>query len=159
MTRQSQRPHRNNGQRPKRCNRPGRVIFAPAYILQSKKKVDEYPADGWTENEAGPDNYGAAWERTLLNRISKYRRSYFFWAEDFGLPTTNNPSERGLRGVKSHMKISDQFESEAAAGNYALIRTYIETCRRNGINGIEASDCLCAGNPYAVEEIFSASPS
>ena len=137
----------------------GESSFDPSYILQFNKKVDEYLADGWTENEADPDNYGAAWERTLLNRISKYRRPYFLWVEDFSLPTTNNLSERGLRGVKSHMKISGQFESEAAADNHALIRTYIETCRRNGINEIKALERLCAGNPYTVEEIFSASPS
>ena len=52
------------------------------------------------------------------------------WLEDFSLPTTNNLSERGLRGIKSHMKISGQFESEKAADNHALIRSYIETCRR-----------------------------
>ena len=94
----------------------------------------------------------------MLKRIAKYRRNYFLWVEDFSLPTTNNLSERGLRGVKSHMKISGQFESEAAADNHALNRTYIETCRRNGINEIDALQRLCEGNPYTVAEIFSASP-
>ena len=56
--------------------------------------------------------------------------------------------------VKSHMKISGQFESEAAADNHALIRTYIETCRRNGINEIDALKLLCDGNPYTVGEVF-----
>ena len=56
------------------------------------------------------------------------------------------------------MKISGQFESEAAADNHALNRTYIETCRRNGINEIDALQRLCEGNPYTVAEIFSASP-
>ena len=121
------------------------------------EKLDQCLADGWSENEADPDNYGASWERTLLNRIAKFRRPYFLWVEDFSLPTTNNLSERGLRGVKSHMKISGQFESEAAADNHALIKTYIETCRRNGINEIHALERLCAGNPYTVDEIFSSS--
>lgn len=128
--------------------------FDQAYVLQFHAKVDKCLADGWSENKADPDNYGAAWERTLLNRIAKYRRPYFLWVEDFSLPTTNNLSERGLRGIKSHMKISGQFESEAAADNHALIRTYIETCRRNGINEIDALKRLCAGNPYTVDEVF-----
>lgn len=132
--------------------------FDESYISQFYKKVDEYLANGWSENEADPNNYGAAWERTLLNRIATYRRPYFLWVEDFSLPTTNNLSERGLRGVKSHMKISGQFESEAAADNHALIRTYIETCRRNHINEIDALKRLCTGNPYTVEEVFSSSP-
>lgn len=136
----------------------GEGSFEQSCIEQFHKKVDEYLSDGWKENEADPNNYGASFERTLLNRIEKYRRNYFLWVEDFSLPTTNNLSERGLRGVKSRMKISGQFESEAAADNHALIRTYIETCRRNGINEIEALGRLCAGSPYSVDEIFS-SPS
>lgn len=38
---------------------------------------------------------------------------------------------------------------------YALIRTYIETCRRNGINEYQALVRLCDDNPYTVNEIFS----
>lgn len=135
----------------------GEDSFEQSYIERFHQKVNECLSDGWKENAADPDNYGAAWERTLLNRIEKYRCNYFLWVEDFSLPTTNNLSERGLRGVKSHMKISGQFESEAAADNHALIRTYIETCRRNSINEIVALQRLCSGNPYTVAEIFSAS--
>jgi hypothetical protein len=53
------------------------------------------------------------------------------------------------------MKIFGQFESEVVADNHAIIRTYIETCRRNGINEIDELKRLCAGNPYAVDEIFT----
>lgn len=137
----------------------GDESFNDSCVREFHKKVDEYLAEGWKENEADPNNYGASFEQTLLNRIAKYRRNYFLWVEDFSLPTTNNLSERGLRGVKSHMKISGQFESEAAADNHALIRTYIETCRRNSINEIDALERLCAGKPYTVAEIFSPSPS
>lgn len=110
---------------------------------------------GWKENLKDPSNYGAHFEETLLKRIEEYRRNYFLWLEDFTLPTTNNLSERGLRGIKSHMKISGQFESEKAAQNFARIKTYIETCRRNRINEILALQRLCEGNPYTVEEIFT----
>ena len=133
------------------------IRFDAEYIKQFHQKIDEYLSDGWKENEKEPDTYGAPFERTLLTRIAEYRRNYFMWVEDFSLPSTNNLSERGLRGVKSHMKISGQFESEATADNHALIRTYIETCRRNGINEIDALQRLCSGNPYSVEEIFSLS--
>ena len=135
----------------------GEESFNEAYVKEFHRKLDEYIENGRKENEADPGNYGASFEQTLLNRITKYRRNYFLWVEDFSLPTTNNLSERGLRGVKSHMKISGQFESEAAADNHALIRTYIETCRRNGINEIDALQRLCEGNPYTVADIFPAS--
>ena len=136
----------------------GEGSFSEAYINEFYRKIDEYLENGRAENEADSNNYGASFEKTLLNRIAKYRRNYFLWVEDFSLPTTNNLSERGLRGVKSHMKISGQFESETAADNHALNRTYIETCRRNGINEIDALKRLCEGKPYTVAEIFSTSP-
>lgn len=134
----------------------GEGAFSEAYVNEFHRKVDECLETGWKENKADPDNYGGTFERALLNRIAKYRRNYFLWVEDFSLPTTNNLSERGLRGIKSHMKISGQFESVAAADNHALNRTYIETCRRNGINEIDALQRLCEGKPYTVSEIFSA---
>ncbi|SDB67723.1 hypothetical protein SAMN02910263_04011, partial [Butyrivibrio sp. INlla16] len=81
--------------------------------------------------------------------------NFFAWIYDFSIPTTNNLSERSLRGIKTKMKVSGQFASTDTADNYALIRTYIETCRRNGINEIEALSRLCNGKPYTVEEIFS----
>lgn len=133
----------------------GDTSFDTAYIKVFHQKLDACLEDGWKQNKMDPDNYGSSFERTLLRRIDKYRKNYFLWVEDFSLPTTNNLSERGLRGVKARMKISGQFESEAAADHHALIRTYIETCRRNRINEITALQRLCSGNPYSVSEIFS----
>ena len=52
------------------------------------------------------------------------------------------------------MKISGQFQSEESAKHYAAIKSYIETCYRNGINETEALIRLCEGNPYTVKEIF-----
>ena len=93
-------------------------------------------------------------ERALVERIKNFRENYFAWVYDFTLPTTNNLSERALRGIKSKMKISGQFSSVETAEFYADIRTYIDTCRRNGINEMEALTRLCNGTPYTVQEIF-----
>ena len=55
-------------------------------------------------------------------------------------------------------KLSDYIsEAEKTANYYALIRSYIETCRRNGINEYDALVRLCDDNPYTVDEIFSQS--
>lgn len=128
--------------------------FDSDYINKFNKELDNCLEKGWQENARDPDNYGSRFEKTLLERIAKYRDNYFSWVEDFTLPTTNNLAERGLRGIKSHMKVSGQFESVEAARNHAVIKTYIETCRRNGINEITALQRLCTNNPYTVEEIF-----
>ena len=141
----------------KKAEARGEDAFSADYIQRFHAELDRHIGDGWKQNADDAGCYAAGDERALLRRIEKYRVNYFMWLEDFSLPTTNNLSERALRGVKSHQKISGQFESVAAADNYALIRTYTETCRRNGINEIEALRRLCEGNPYTVDEIFSES--
>ena len=40
------------------------------------------------------------------------------------IPITNSLSERSLRGVKSKMKVSGQFESVEYAQYYATLRSY-----------------------------------
>ena len=136
----------------------GYASFSDSYIRMFDEQFFGYLSDGWKENEKEPKNYGARFERALLRRLEKYHNNYFAWMKDFSLPTTNNLSERSLRGVKSHEKISGQFESITTARYHAAIKTYTETCRRNGINEFEALKRLCEGNPYTVQEIFSKSP-
>lgn len=136
----------------------GKSCFDADYISAFNTRLDEILQHGWQEYEADKERlekYGAPFEQALLNRVEKYRGNYFAWLENFSLPTTNNLSERSLRAVKSKMKIAGQFESEEAAQNYAIIRSYIESCRRRGKNENEALRRLCEGNPYTVEELFS----
>ena len=84
----------------------------------------------------------------------EYRDNYIYWTLDFNLPFTNNLSERGLRGIKSKMKVSGQFQNITNAEYYAVIRSYIETCYRNKVNGHEALIRLIEGNPYTLEQIL-----
>lgn len=53
------------------------------------------------------------------------------------------------------MKISGQFQNITNAEYYALIRSYIETCHRNGVNELEALERLIDDNPYSLEEILT----
>lgn len=129
--------------------------FEEAYIENFNKKMTELLEKAKEEAAANESVYSGPFERSLIARIINYRENFFAWVEDFSLPTTNNLSERALRGVKTKMKVSGQFATARTADNYAAIRTYIETCRRNGINELEALKRLCSGYPYTVEEIFS----
>lgn len=129
--------------------------FDSDYVKKFKAKVKRLLKKGKKENLNSANTYHAPFEKTVLTRIQEYMDNYFRWVEDFSLPTTDNLSERGLRGIKSHMKISGQFESEQTAKYYAVVKTYVETCRKNKINEMDALSRLCAGNPYTVAEIFS----
>lgn len=131
--------------------------FRKEYIDHFEERLEHILQAGWKqyeENKQRLEKYGASVEKALLTRLNKYRLNYFAWVYDFSLPTTNNLSERSLRSIKTKMKVSGQFESEQAAQNHAVIRSYVETCRRNGINEITALKRLSEGNPYTVAEIF-----
>ena len=92
-------------------------------------------------------------ENALLLRLEKYRGNYTNWLYDFSLPTTNNLSERSLRFIKSKEKISGQFQNIEHARYFAVIRTYIETCARNGVNEFQALLRLAKGSPYSLKEL------
>jgi len=128
--------------------------FEEDVINKFTSKVKKLLKLGQKENGASTDMYAVPFERAVIKRIDEYMDNYFMWIEDFSLPTTDNLSERGLRGIKSHMKISGQFDSEKTARYYATVKTYVETCRKNNINEMDALSRLCAGNPYTVKEIF-----
>ena len=134
----------------------GRDAFSDEAIKAFNDKLMELLKIAQALAKGNLSKYSGPVERALVARIIKYRDNYFAWMTDFSLPTTNNLSERALRGVKSKLKSAGQFSSVEYADYYALIRTYIETCRRNHINEVEALTRLCEGNPYTVAEIFGA---
>lgn len=134
----------------------GHSSFSPEFIQTFEDKVSAIIKKGWKELgtvEITPNT--DPFERALLNRFKKYLKNYFQWVKDFSLPTTSNTAERALRRAKSKSKVSGQFESIQSAKYYARINSYIETCRRNGINDYEALRRLVLGKPYTLAEILS----
>ena len=132
----------------------GVTSFDAAYVLRYKTRLLDKLEKAEAKNRKDASRYFADDERRLINRIREYYENTFSWLEDFSLPHSNNLSERALRSVKSHCKISGQFESVEYARYHARIKTYLETCRRNGFNEIYALQRLSEGNPIRVAEIF-----
>lgn len=93
-------------------------------------------------------------EQALLRRLGKYKENYLAWIYDFSLPTTNNLSERSLRFVKTKDKVSGQFQNIEHATYFANIRTYLETCARNGVNEFAALLRLTSNAPFSVTELL-----
>ena len=70
-------------------------------------------------------------ERKLLNRFEdkKELKEILYFINDFKIPSTNNPIERGLRPVKIKQKIG-KFRSTKGAESYAEIRSCIDTYKK-----------------------------
>lgn len=133
----------------------GQEEFTEEKIKHFFEEYDRIMLMAIKENREDQSKYYSQDEQTLILRITEYKENYFAWVTNFELPFSNNVSERALRGVKSKMKISGQFQNEESAGWYATIKSYTETCGRNGINEAEALGRLCEGKPYTLKEILA----
>uniref|UniRef100_UPI00359F397D IS66 family transposase n=1 Tax=Prevotella heparinolytica TaxID=28113 RepID=UPI00359F397D len=107
------------------------------------------------EQEAESNRYFSTDEMNAIKKLEEYKENYFAWVYDFALPTTNNLSETGLRMTKTKQKVSGQFSQEETAAEFAAVRSYTETCRKNGVNEYEALERLMSGKPYTLKEILA----
>ena len=133
----------------------GEDKFDEAYVKTFFDKFNKIIVEANAEHDSSQADYYYKEEAALILRIMNYKDNYFAWVTCFDLPITNNESERSLRGSKTHMKVSGQFQSEKYAQNYALIQSYIETCKRNGINEMSALIRLCNDDPFSLSEILA----
>ena len=134
--------------------RAGRKEFDAKYIDDFFSRFNQIIIQANLEHIQNEAAYYYHEEAALILRMLEYNDNYFAWVCCFDLPITNNLSERSLRGSKTHLKVSGQFLSEAYAQYYATIQSYIETCKRNGINEMTALIRLCEGAPYTLEDIL-----
>ena len=132
----------------------GLTSFTDEEANEFENKVMELLTRGGKECAKDQSRYFHNDEQRVLRRIRDYYNNYFMWIGDFSLPTTNNLSERSLRMTKTKLKVAGQFWKVETAREFALVRTYTETCRRNGINEHQALRRLMEGNPYTLEEVM-----
>lgn len=134
--------------------RKEKECFDASYLEKLSQEYDEIIEDGINQNKIRENNYFFGEEEGFIKDLQKYKRNYLLWAYKFNLPSTNNNSERNIRPIKSKMKISGLFQNIERAKDYANIRSYIETCKKNGINIIEACIRLTQNNPFILEEVL-----
>ena len=141
--------------RRKRIKAAGGSEFEKGETQRFEEKLREYVNEGIKVYEADGNRYYHNDEKNAIAKLEEYKENYFGWVYNFELPTTNNESERSLRMTKSKQKISGQFGDVKSAEDFAAVRTYIETCRRNGKEPYDALYRLMDDDPYTVEELLT----
>lgn len=132
----------------------GNEYFEELFIEEVQNKYDDIINKAKEINKKEYNSYFGQNEKTLINRLIKYKQNYLMWIIRFDVPFSNNLSERSLRSSKTKMKVSGQFKNIENARYYSNIKSYIETCKRNNINVHEALVRLSENNPFTIEEIF-----
>ena len=67
---------------------------------------------------------------------------------DLRVPPTNNQAERDLRMVKLQQKISGCWRTLAGAEAFLVVRSYLATTRKHGVNPLAALRQLFEGHPW-----------
>ena len=80
--------------------------------------------------------------RNLLERLKNFEEDVLRFMDNEIVPFTNNQGERDLRMTKVHQKIAGCFRSSEGSKFFCRIRSYISTCKKNGVSANEALTLL-----------------
>ena len=115
---------------------------------KNKKFQKKYRQILMIGNEECPENKktrAQSKSRNLLERLMNYEEETLRFMTDEATPFTNNQGERDLRMNKVQQKISGCFRSERGAKDFCLIRSYLSTCRKQGLQPMAALRALFEG--------------
>jgi transposase len=85
----------------------------------------------------------------LLRRFRKYADAILLFIRDHAVPFTNNVAERAVRMPKVKQKISGCFRTVEGADNFCVIRSCLDTLRKQGHGMLEVLQRAFAGNPIS----------
>lgn len=83
--------------------------------------------------------------RNLLERLRHFETETLRFLENPCVPFTNNQGENDIRMTKVHQKISGCFRSQEGAVTFCRVRSYLSTCRKQGMTATEALTLLFQG--------------
>jgi transposase len=122
----------------------------PRLVAQLERRYDAILAAGLAFHEAQPPLTAAAAtgacrgrikRRTghnLILRLIERKQDTLRFLHDAAVPFTNNQGERDGRMMKVKMKISGGFRCRDGAADFATIRSFISTAKKQGWNVIHA---------------------
>ena len=130
------------------AKRKGKRKVAPVCIVLFEQRYERILDLAFTEN---PDKSGKRGCRVAFNlaaRLRKLRDEVLSFLWDVSIPFTNNQAERDIRMVKVKTKVSGCFRSSSGAQAFAVIRSYISTAAKNGLDAFNALVQTFDGNPF-----------
>lgn len=105
----------------------------------------ECPAPDETKRKGGRGKIARSKSRNLLERLRDFENDTLRFMENLIVPFSNNRAENDLRMTKVQQKISGCFRSIKGAKIFCRIRSYLSTCRKQGITASKALRLLFEG--------------
>lgn len=115
-------------------------------IIARGKEENAVKNSGLISEKTGKPKKGEA--LNLLEKLEKYNIETLAFMLDFDIPFDNNLAERDLRMMKLKQKISGCFRRDEGANTFCKVRSYISTCRKNGMRVLESLAKAVKGEPF-----------
>lgn len=132
----------------KKLKAAGKTEMDKETIKRLEDRYDELLREALSERINGCKlRWALKEEKTLLNRLKKYKRNHLLFIHDFDVSFDNNMSERDLRKCKNRQKMSGGFRTKKGKEVYCSILTITETCKRQGIDLMHAFRSIFQGKP------------
>jgi transposase len=134
----------------------GGVLPAPEskrYRKQYRKLLaeadNECPAPKEAERQGSRGKLPRSKARNLLERLRAYENDVLRFMNEPEVPFSNNQAENDIRMTKVQQKISGCFRSWDGALIFCRVRSYLSTCRKQGVTATEALTLLFEGKSPA----------
>lgn len=105
----------------------------------------ECPAPKEAQRQGSRGKLPRSKARNLLERLRAYENEVLRFMNEPEVPFSNNQAENDIRMTKVQQKISGCFRSWDGALIFCRIRSYLSTCRKQGVTATEALQLLFDG--------------
>lgn len=105
----------------------------------------ECPAPDIIEKTGKRGKIARSKSRNLLERLKKFEDDVLRFMDDPIVPFSNNQAENDLRMIKVQQKVSGCFRAMDGAKIFCRIRSYLSTCRKQGVSASDALRLLFRG--------------
>ena len=119
------------------------------YIDDIKERYRQIVVNGYSE--AAGQTKGKT--LSLLDRLKKLEDAVLAFALDFSVDFTNNASEIALRNLKVTLRVIGQFKTMPGLVDYCIIQSFMDTCRKQGLNPYDMMKILLSGGDI-IEAVF-----
>lgn len=134
----------------KEREREGGVNFTAEELERYSRRYDRIIAMGCGQNSGTKGRNAKKEEKTLLNRLEKYRENHLLFLHDFQVHYSNNMSEEDLRICKNCQKMAGGFRTAEGRGMCCRIMSVIGTVKRRGLNIFRSIADIMDGTPVII---------
>ena len=124
--------------------------FTLEEVGRYSQRYDKLIAMGREQNRQTKGRNAKKEEKTLLNRLEKYKENHLLFLRDFQVHYSNNMSEKDLRICKNRQKMAGGFRTAEGRGMYCRIMSVIETVKRRGLNIFQSIAAILTGTPVII---------